>query len=317
MDAVVQVILPVFGMVLAGYALGRTPLLDAAGLRGFNHVAFYILFPCLLFRSMSRIDLRAVDPEVLLAYYGGSLSVLALTWLVARFALGTPAPARGVLCMSAAFSNTVGLGIPLVTLAYGESGLAPLLMIVAFHSLIVLTLGVFLVEIGLAVESGAAGGLGARMRDTVVAMLKHPVLLPIAAGLAWGQTGLALPGPVDKAMALMAAAAPPCGLIMLGASLAFVRVAGALRDSAVLVAIKLLLFPGIVWLLATHVLDMPPLWQAVAVIAAALPAGANVYLIAQKYGVAVDRATTAVVLSTALSVATLSVVVGHYAGAGR
>jgi malonate transporter len=45
----------------------------------------------------------------------------------------------------------------------------------------------------------------------------------------------------------------------------------------------------------------------VATLNAAMPAGANVYLIGQMYGIGVARATNAVVISTAASVATLSI----------
>ena len=60
-------------------------------------------------------------------------------------------------------------------------------------------------------------------------------------------------------------------------------------------------------LFGRYVFPLDPLWLTVATLNAALPAGANVYLVAQMYGVGVARATNAVVISTAASVFTLSI----------
>ena len=52
MSAILDIIVPVFGMVAVGWAIGRTSLLTREGLRGLTNVTFYALFPALLFRSM-------------------------------------------------------------------------------------------------------------------------------------------------------------------------------------------------------------------------------------------------------------------------
>jgi predicted permease len=72
-------------------------------------------------------------------------------------------------------------------------------------------------------------------------------------------------------------------------------------------AFKLLALPVLVWLLGRYVFKLDPLWLTVATLNSALPAGANVYLVAQMYGIGVARATNAVVISTAASVFTLSI----------
>ena len=64
--------------------------------------------------------------------------------------------------------------------------------------------------------------------------------------------------------------------------------------------------PALVWAAGHFLFDLDPLWLMVATLNAALPAGANVYLIAQLYRSGVGLATNAVVLSTGASVLTLS-----------
>ncbi len=65
MSAIVDIIVPVFGMVLVGWLIGRSRLLSPEGLRGFTAVTFYALFPALLFRSMAKVRLETLEPQVL------------------------------------------------------------------------------------------------------------------------------------------------------------------------------------------------------------------------------------------------------------
>ena len=204
----------------------------------------------------------------------------------------------------------MGIGIPFITYAFGEKGLVPLLMIISVHSLILLTGTCFLMEME---GDGARGGnLLKRLGGAALSMLKHPVIPAIFAGLLWGVLtanvpGLATPVVVDRVLQALGAAAPPCGLIMVGASLAHVGLKGHWQSAAVVAGFKLMALPALVWLMGRYVFPLDPLWLTVATLNAAMPAGANVYLIGQMYGIGVARATNAVVISTAASVLTLSI----------
>ena len=70
MSAIVDIIVPVFGMVLFCWLIGRTRFLSVEGLRGFTAVTFYALFPALLFRSMAKVRLDTLEPDILLAFFG-------------------------------------------------------------------------------------------------------------------------------------------------------------------------------------------------------------------------------------------------------
>lgn len=308
MSAIVDIIMPVFGMVLVGWAIGRSPLLSAEGLRGFTGVTFYALFPALLFRSMTNVRLATLDFDILLAFFS-AVFVLYGGLLLAGRAAGLGLGDRTMFALSGTFSNGVGIGIPFITYAFGERGLVPLLMIISVHSLIMLTLSCFLMEMD--AQGGPRRHLLGRLGGAALNMLKHPVIPAIFAGLAWGEAtrhvpGLATPAVVDRILQALAAAAPPCGLIMVGASLAHVGLRGNWRSGAAAAAFKLAALPALVWLFGRHVFPLDPLWLTVATLNAALPAGANVYLVAQMYGTGVARATNAVVISTAASVFTLS-----------
>ena len=309
MSAIVHIIVPVFGMVLIGWLIGRTRLLSAEGLRGFTAVTFYALFPALLFRSMAKVELATLDLDILLAFFSAVLLLYAVLMGLGRLH-GLGLGDRAMLALSGVFSNGVGIGIPFITFAFGEKGLVPLLMIISVHSLILLTFSSFLMEVD--AKAGGRDRLAAKLGGAALSMVKHPVIPAIFAGLAWGELtrlvpGLATPAVIDRILQALAAAAPPCGLIMVGASLAHVGLKGHWQSAALATVFKLALLPVLVWTFGRYVFPLDPLWLMVATLNAALPAGANVYLVAQMYGIGVARATNAVVISTAASVFTLSV----------
>ncbi len=308
MNAILDVIVPVFGTVAVGWALAQGGLLTVEGLRGLTNVTFYALFPSLLFRSMSKVRVEGLSLDVLVVFFGAGLALYFLLLPFGR-GLGLRAGDRTVFALSATFSNGVGIGIPFVTYAFGEAGLVPLLMIISLNSLILLTLSSFLIE--LSSRGGARGGLLGKLGGAVVTMLKHPIIPSIFAGLLWSELtalvpGLGTPVVIDRVLRALATAAPPCGQIMAGASLAHVGLKGHWRLAAVAAAIKLVVMPALVWAAGRYLFALDPLWLTIATLNAAMPAGANVYLVAQLYRTGVGLATNAVVISTGASVVTLS-----------
>ncbi|MGE0153337.1 MAG: AEC family transporter [Reyranellaceae bacterium] len=310
MANILGIVLPAVLVTLVGWSILRLGVISAEGARGLGSFTFNVAFSALLFRIMRDVRPQDLDLDVLLAYFGGALIVLAIGMAVGCFVFRLPGPERTVMGMASAFSNNGILGIPLVLTTWGEAGLVPLLMVVALHSAILLSLCMVLIEWHRGGDDGTR--IMRRLRGMLLAMLRYPVLIAILLGLAWGmmarEFGLALPGAFELALKWIGDSAVPCGLIVLGTSLAGIRLAGNLPQIVVATAIKLALQPLCVWLLAHYVLGLPPLATAVVTLAAALPTAVNVHIVADQYGIFQQRATSIVLVSTALSVVTLSAV---------
>ncbi|MFI5029419.1 MAG: AEC family transporter [Reyranellales bacterium] len=308
MNAILDIIVPVFGTVAVGWLIGRSKLLSPEGLRGLTNVTFYALFPALLFRSMSNVRIGALSFDILFVFFGTSLLLFFASLPLAR-AFGMKLGEGTVFALSGVFSNGVGIGIPFISYAFGNAGLVPLLMIISMNSLVLLTLASFLIEVG--GQTSSRESLLGKLGGAVVKMLKHPVIPSIFAGLFWGELchlipGLGTPVVIDRILQTLATAAPPCGLIMAGASLAHVGLKAHWQAASVATVLKLPVMPLVVWVSGRWLFHLDPLWLTVATLNAAMPAGANVYLIAQLYRTGVGLATNAVVLSTGFSVISLS-----------
>jgi hypothetical protein len=198
-----------------------------------------------------------------------------------------------------------------VLAAFGDAGLVPLTIIISVHSLLLLSLTTVVVEAG----RGHAGGALRMAEATAIAIAGNPVILSIVAGFLWRLTGFAVPAPLQHLIDLLAAAATPAALFSLGATLAGFRLAGDLAESLVVVAIKLLVLPVVVWLFATGIFHLGALDTAVATTCAALPTGSNAFILAQRYNLYVARAASSVLISTALSIVTLGVLLAVLATA--
>ena len=302
MRTVIEIVLPVFSLILLGYGFARGKFLSAEGARGLGVFVYYAAIPALLFRGMAGEAPAAGDSgKLLVAYFTATLGVFLASMLVGRIAFRLSFAEQGLMAVSAGFSNSVQLGIPLVLTAFGNAGLVPLTLIISLHSLILLSLATVVVEVG----RGHGGEFRHTARATAIAIATNPVILSIVAGLLWRLGGLPMPSVLERFVDFLAGAATPAALFSLGATIAGFHIAGNLRESLAVVAIKLAVLPLLVWLLATRVFHLSPLDTAVATVCAALPTGANAFILAQRYDLYVARAASSVLISTAISILTL------------
>ena len=110
-----------------------------------------------------------------------------------------------------------------------------------------------------------------------------------------------VPPILDETLGMIGRATLPCALSVLGGSLNEYRVAGHFAEAGMMIGLKMILMPALVWILAFGVFRVDPLWGAVAVMAAGMPVGVNAYMTAQKYQVGIATISTAFLISTLLA----------------
>ena len=294
--------LPFFGLIGLGWLAARTRFFPQEAAAWLTKFVFYFALSAMLFRFAARLDLAALfDGRFVLAYLAGSLAVWLAGMAVAR-ARGLPLADAAMEAQCCMIGNTGFLGVPMLVVLLGEQAVGPVLMVLTIDMLVFSTL------ITLIIHAGRSGGL---RLASVVPMLRgivaNPMILSMVAGLAWAQMRLPLPGPLDEFLVMLGAAATPGALFAIGASLAGRRI-GRLVASVWLTGAKLVLHPLAVGL-AAWALGVEPYAAGVMIAAAALPVAGNVYILAHHFGIAEERVSAAILISTALSVATLPLVI--------
>jgi len=296
MQALIEVILPVFLVVAAGYGAAWRRWISESAVDGLMKFAQNFAIPCLLFLAITRLDLAAVfDWRLLGSFYAGALSGFALGLLGARFLFGRDwedAVAVGFVCL---FSNSVLLGLPITERAYGPDALGANFAIIAVHSPFCYAVGITAMEVVRAQGEGALAGL----RKVLKGLASNALVIGLALGFAVNLSGITVPGAILQAAELMARAGLPTALFGLGGVLFRYRPEGDVRLIAYACAISLLAHPAMTWALGS--------WSGLgrdsfrsAVLTAAMAPGVNAYLFANMYGRARRVVASTVLVGTAV-----------------
>jgi hypothetical protein len=308
MQAVVDVVLPVFGLILVGYLAGRFRLLGQESSEALNRFVYFFALPALLFVGMARVPAHDVlNLPFLAAFMGGVVIVFVLAAVVARFAFPGTGAAVTLGGLSSIFANVGYMGIPLFLTAFGPKGVLPAVIAVVAMAVLVMASGVVIIELTLS----AGHGIGKALRNVGRAVALNPLVIGSVLGFAWNALGIALPTALGTFADLLGAAAGPAALFAMGlflASQSLNALMGGrkLIEVAWLLVLKLAVQPLITWWIA-HLVGLDPFWTASAVILSALPTGALVFVLAQQYGIYVQRASAVILASTVVSIVTLSV----------
>lgn len=295
---VLEVVAPIFAIILMGYLAARRRWISEAGFAGMNSFTFSLAAPALLFAAGTAG--HQGGGAAALAFFLGCGLLYAGTVYGARRA-GVALGAAGSLGLNVTFGNTVMMGIPLVVAAFGQPGLSVLLAILAVHSMVLLGAATVVAEVA---QSSGAKPL-VLLRNTALGVLRNPVVMAVLLALVWNTLTLPVPAAARTTLEMLGAAAPPLALFCLGASLTGFAAAGLWAQTGATVALKLAVLPALVWFFC-WLLGVSAFETSVAVLTAALPTGANAFLMARRYATGADGSGAAVLITTVLSVVTLS-----------
>ncbi|UWR81070.1 AEC family transporter [Phaeobacter inhibens] len=300
-QSLIDVILPVFLVIGAGYVATRRGYFQASHVDGLMKFTQSFAIPCLLFRAIATLDLSAsFDPRLLISFYSGAAICFSLGMIGARLIFKRDwedCVAIGFCCL---FSNSVLLGLPITERAYGADNLTGNYAIIAFHSPFCYGLGITVMEI---VRNKGAGGF-ATVRSVFSAMFKNVLILGIALGFVVNLSGLWIPQAVDEALSLVIRAALPTALFALGGVLVQYRPEGDLRAIGFVCAISLMVHPALVWSIGSALKVQPDLFRS-AVLNAAMAPGFNAYIFANMYGRAKRVAASSVLIATGSCILTV------------
>ena len=285
-------LLPVLLLALAGYLLAAWVPLDT---RTLGRILFYLATPALVFRSLytMQVDLLALQHMAVV-----TVAVLAIAaflgWTMTR---GASRPQRSGLTLASAVGNSGNMGIPICLFAFGEAGATLAAIYYAITSFLTNTAGVVVASAGRSSWMQAVKrGLGA------------PVLYAAVLGLYLNRAGVTAPQPLYRAIDLLAGAAIPMMLVLLGAQLRRTRLH---RSQLVIwpsLAVRLVASP-VVALALCWLLGIDGLERQVLVLQSAMPTAVITTVLATEFNAAPALVAASVLFSTLASVVTLSVVI--------
>lgn len=300
--------LPFFALVGVGWLAGQLRMFTKEGTAWLTKFVFYFALSAMLIRICANISLAALfDARFAGAYLTGCIAIWSLVLLIA-LARKVPFAEAAMEAQCAVIGNTGFLGVPMLIALLGPSAAAPVLLVM------IIDMMVFNVLITLLITGAREGRMSlSTLRALGLGLLQNPIIVSMALGLTWGASGISVPAPVNAFLDLLGAAATPGALFAIGASLAG-RGIERLAVASWLSFAKLVLHPVAVAICAFWLFRVEPVAAGTMVAAAALPVASNVYILAAHYGVAPQRVSTAILISTAASILTVTAVIAWITG---
>lgn len=302
MLSVFNLLLPFFGLIFLGFFVARINRQPLEALGWMNTFIIYVALPALFFQILSKTPVAELTQwTFIIGCTASTFFIFAAMFLIAFVRTGKIDEST-IQGLAAAYGNIGYLGPALAILAFGAPAAVPVALIFCFDN----TLHFVMAPLMMAISGNDKRSSG----ELVVGVLKkiffHPFIIATILGVGAAITGLEPPIALERMIDLLAKAAAPCALFAMGATLALRPLKRVPKELYLIVPLKLLLQPLLIYAILSLIGDFPPVWIYTAMLMAALPTATNVFVIAQQYGVWIERASSSILATTLFSIVTLT-----------
>lgn len=291
-EVFINVVTPVFLLVIIGYGVGPRLTLEA---RTLSRFAYYLLVPAFIYNITSTAKIEAGLAINMFLYILLVHLAVALVGLILPRLLRRPGTITAATVLVAVFGNVGNFGLPIIEFGFGEEALVP----ATLYFLAILFVSFV---IGVAAANWQKGG----SLRAVTAVVKTPALIALVPALLVNATGYTAPLMVNRVVGLLAGAMVPTMLVALGVQLAATEKVFIDRDVLLASGIRLLIAPLLALALA-GLFGLTGLERNAGVLQAGMPTAVLASIIAIEYDLLPDFVTTSVLFSTVVSVITLTI----------
>lgn len=287
----INVVMPVFAIVLLGALLGKRLMLDA---RTLTRAAYYVFVPAFVFQAISRADVPLASALkmisfILLVHVLGVIAAVGI-----GRALGRSKEMIAAFIMIAAFGNVGNFGLAAIQFHLGDVALP-------FATIFYVTVSTS----GFVFCVGAAGWVRGGGKGALLKVVKTPAILATIPAIIVSGNDLQVPLMLSRMIGLLAGAMIPVMLFALGLQLREQGKVHLTKDVLIGTAIRLALVPGFALMIAPF-FSLGPVQSAAGILQSAMPGAILVSIIARENDIMPDFATSVVVVSTLVSLVSLT-----------
>ena len=297
---------PIFAIIACGFAATYWRIIDSAGRAGLNTFVYYFALPVVTFSLMANADIQGqFQWTFILAFVCASLALFALSMAIALFLFKLQPDYSIVFATSSVYGNTGYFGLPFAIIALGDKASVAIIICTATDLVIMLTLATILLE-----KSKISANISALLmtKKTIMSIARNPIIVSVILGVLVSISGVDLPEISDRFFVLLGTAAAPCALFALGSSLGDDGFSSIKGQAFTISVLKLVVHPLLVWFTMFHLFSIDADWGKAAVVAAAMPVAVTAFVLAQQFNTYTARCSASILVSTALSIASLSAV---------
>ena len=290
-----NIILPILLVASFGVILQK---LRPSPLGFLSPALLYILSPCLVIDGIINANLPTnVSVKIVTTSITCSLVMLVLGLVIANLSKMTKDTISSFV-LASTFPNAGNMGIPISFLAFGEEGLSVALIIFVAQGIISWPLGTLIVA--------RAQTIG--WKEPLIQVLKLPTLYAVPIALFIRFINFSIPSNLYRPIDMMADAAIPCMLLLLGYQLSNGLKEINLKDLVLLNITRLILSIPVVYLI-TILFNITDIAQNTLIVMAAMPTAVFTVLLATEFGTKGQYVANSVITSTLLSMITLTILI--------
>jgi hypothetical protein len=288
----IQIILPVFLIILSGFALEKLGRLD---FRTLTYCSLYLFSPCLVFATLMKRPVHfnlAIDLFVFMLFYTAGL--LAVAVVVGRL-LKMEKDAQGALSLTTVMMNVGNFGLPLAYFAFGQEGLDVSVLTFIIFNIPLSTLAIIIAQ-----------GSRVPLRQALANTCKIPIFHAVILAFLLKGAGIVIPVFLLNPIDLLGQAAVPLMLVLLGMQLARTRLLVQPGFLSLAAGIRLILAPLVAWGLA-GLFDLNGMTRNVVILQTSTPSAVLPLLYSLRFGTRPDLVASAIFVTTLLSAVSLTV----------
>ncbi|MGI9353415.1 MAG: AEC family transporter [Rhizobiaceae bacterium] len=301
---VLGLILPLFGLILLGFIGAKLTRQPIEALGWLNTFIIYFALPALFFKLLSQTPLdQLASWQFIFANIGITFLIFTLTFVLGIISSRGSIPEATIQGLAGAYGNIGYMGPAIAILALGEKAAIPVAIIFCFENIMHFTVAPAMMAASGQKEQSVASLLA----EILQKILLHPFIIATIIGVLAAAGNYQPPVPIERLIEYLAQAAAPCALFAMGVTLALKPVKRFPFSLIYIIPIKLIVHPVLMFVGLSWAGNFDRTWVLAAVLLASLPIATNVYVIAQQYDVWVERASASVMITTAFSVLTVSV----------
>ncbi|MCG8270435.1 AEC family transporter [Aquamicrobium sp. NLF2-7] len=302
MSDIAGLVLPFFGLIFVGFAVARITRQPVEALGWLNTFIIYVALPALFFQLLAR------TPFEELTEWGFIFGSVFSTFLIFMMMFAGSLLVAGNIAestvkgLAAAYGNIGYMGPGLAVLAFGEKAAVPVALIFCFENVMHFTIAPMMMALG----GDDRRSWPQLVTGIVSRIVLHPFIIATALGVLAAYLEWSPPLPLDRLLGYLANAAAPCALFAMGVTLALRPLRRIPVEIVPISLLKLVVHPLLCYVMLSLMGDFSEVWLFSAVLLAALPTATNVFVIAQQYGVWVERASATILVTTCASIVTVT-----------
>ncbi|WP_332630327.1 AEC family transporter [Halalkalibacter flavus] len=291
MDIFIQVVLPVFFVFIIGFIVQKWKKTD---IKPVSTVAIFIMTPCLVFRTFYSSELDVQSLYMVIFSIILLFSLIVINKIYVKIMRYNQSMESGLI-LSTAFMNAGNYGAPIILFAYGEEAFAYAVMFLVLQSIVMNCFGVYYAARGKA-------GFGVALKE----VFKMPATYAVVIGLFLKIFNVSLPDNVLVTVDIIAEAAIPTVMIILGMQLARIQWGGFEWGKVTYSTIVRLLISPAIGFGITLLLPMDPTMAKVLIVSSAMPSAATIVMYAVQFDAHPRLVSSVTLVSTILSVITIT-----------